>query len=65
MTGGVVIRSVKDVTKPANTALSDGMEDAQQAGPPTEMLIGRKTGGPMHVLDGPENTRDNNPWKRE
>lgn len=41
------------MTKPANTTLNDGAEDARLVGPPAELLVGNKI-GPGHSINGPE-----------
>lgn len=51
--GKVVIRSMLDATEPANTALSDGVGDAQLASTLSELLIEHKI-EPMHPFNGPE-----------
>lgn len=53
--GRVVIRLSQDVTKPANTVLSDCAEDVQLAIPQVKLLIRHKV-EPMHPLYGPEGT---------
>lgn len=50
--GRSAIRSSQDVTKPANTALSDGAEDVRLAGTLTRFLNGHII-GPVQSVDGP------------
>lgn len=42
--GKAVIRSLQDMTEPANTTLNDGMGDIRLAGLPTELVIRHKIG---------------------
>lgn len=50
---GCAIRSLKGVTKPANTVLTDGARDVRLACPSAGFLIGHKI-EPEHPIDSSE-----------